>query len=97
MIKILLTISLFTTIYSEKLVNEETGFIVVEFINGKAEFHDPFLEREMSQVGIYIPPTKTHRFEEREIVYLHDDLFKKAFTDVYYPLCIANSMYQWQD
>lgn len=94
--KILLVLIL-TTAFAEKLVNEETGFIVVEFADGKAEFHDPFLEVEMRQVGIYIPPTKTHRFEDKEIVYLHDTLFRKAFTDVYYPLCIANSLYQWQD
>ena len=95
--KILLALAIITTGFTEKLVNEETGFVVVEFLDGKAEFHDPFLETEMRQVGIYIPPSKVHRFGEKEIVYLNDQLFKKAFTEIYYPLSIANSMYQWQD
>jgi hypothetical protein len=95
--KILLFLILSVTVFSEKLVNIETGSIIVEFINGEIRFGDRFLEIEMQQAGIYIPPSKTQDFDNKEIVYMVDPLFEKAFTEIYHPLCIANSLYQWQD
>ncbi len=79
-----------------KLINTKTGYIVVEFENGKVQFHDRFLETEMKETGIFIPASMTSEFEGKEVVYLGDPLFEKAFVEVYYPLCIANSLYQWQ-
>lgn len=79
-----------------KLINLKTGFIVVEFKEGKAEFHDRFLEAEMKETGILIPPVMTKDFENKEVVFLGDALFERAFVEVYYPLCIVNSIYQWQ-
>jgi len=79
-----------------KLINTKTGFVVVEFKEGKAEFHDRFLEVEMKETGILIPPIMTKDFENREVIFLGDSLFEKAFVEVYYPLCIVNSIYQWQ-
>ena len=35
-------------------------------------------------------------FEGKEVVLFGDTLFEKAFVEVYYPLCIANTVYQWQ-
>lgn len=80
-----------------KLVNTKTGFVVVEFKQGKVEFHDRFLEAEMKETGILIPPAMAKIFEEKEVVFLGDPLFEKAFVEVYYPLCIANAVYQWQN
>lgn len=80
-----------------KLINTKTGFVVVEFREGKAQFHDRFLEAEMKETGILIPPLFAHNFEGKEVIYFGDPLFEKAFIEVYYPLCIANSLYQWQN
>lgn len=80
-----------------KLVNTKTGFVVVEFKQGKAEFHDRFLEAEMKETGILIPPALTHSFQDKEVIFLGDPLFEKAFVEVYYPLCIANAVYQWKN
>ncbi|HSX38622.1 MAG TPA: hypothetical protein VLE95_07320 [Chlamydiales bacterium] len=82
---------------SEKLVNMETGSIIVEFSNDTIRFHDYFLKAEMKQSGIYIPHFKKNYFDEKEIVYLGDPLFKKAFIEIYYPICIGNATYQWQN
>jgi len=80
-----------------KLVNTKTGFVVVEFREGKAQFHDRFLEVEMQETGILIPPVMISQFEGKEVIFLGEPLFEKAFIEVYYPLCIANSLYQWQN
>ncbi|MBU6446779.1 MAG: hypothetical protein KGQ49_05210, partial [Verrucomicrobia bacterium] len=79
-----------------KLVNTKTGFVVVEFKQGKAEFHDPFLEAEMKEGGILVPPAMAQAFQNKEFIFPEDPLFEKAFTEIYYPLCIANPSYQWQ-
>lgn len=78
-------------------MNIETGNIIVEFINGTIQFNDRFLELEMKETGIYIPSPQSSDFNGKEIVYLNDPLFEKAFIYVYYPQCIANSLYQWQN
>jgi hypothetical protein len=79
-----------------KLVNTKTGFVVVEFKQGKAEFHDRFLEAEMKETGILIPPSFVSQYQGKEVILLTDPLFEKAFIEIYYPLCIANVVYQWQ-
>ena len=79
-----------------KLVNTKTNYVVVEFSNGKAKFHDRFLEIEMKETGILIPKNLASQYQGKETIYLDDPLFEKAFIEVYYPLCIANSVYQWQ-
>lgn len=86
----------FTNGEAMKLINTKTGFVVVEFKQGKAEFHDRFLEAEMKETGILIPPAMTASYANKEVIYLGDPLFEKAFIEVYYPLCIANVLYQWQ-
>lgn len=80
-----------------KLVNTKTGFVVIEFRQGKTEFHDRFLEAEMKETGILIPPAMAHAFEGKEVIFFGDPQFERAFIEVYYPLCIANSVYQWQN
>lgn len=81
---------------SMKLVNTRTGFVVVEFQEGKASFHDRFLAAEMQETGILIPPAFLDQFEGKEVIFMGEPLFEKAFIEIYYPLCIANSLYQWQ-
>ncbi len=79
-----------------KLVNTDTGFVVVEFKEGKTNFYDRILEAEMKESGIFIPPLKVKDFDGKKVVLLGDPLFEKAFVEIYYPLCIANRLYQWQ-
>ena len=79
-----------------KLINTKTGYVVVEFQDGKASFHDRFLEAEMKETGILIPPSQVDEFGGREVIYLGEELFERAFVEIYYPLCIANSLYQWK-
>jgi hypothetical protein len=95
--KIVCLFALPFALFGEKLMNVETGSVIVEFMNGNIQFSDCFLEIEMKQTGIYIPPSKKTQFDGKEIVYMGDPMFEKAFLEVYYPLCIANSLYQWQN
>ena len=95
--KIVWLVAASSQLFGEKLMNMETGAVVVEFVDGSVEFGDCFLELEMELNGIYIPSSKKMDFEGKEIVYMNDPLFEKAFREVYDPLCIANSLYQWQD
>ena len=79
------------------LVNMQTGYIVVRFNEGGAVFNDRFLEKEMRETGIEIPISLQPEFEGKAVIYLSDPLFEKAFQQVYYPFCIANELYQWQN
>lgn len=80
-----------------KLVNTKTGFVLLElFQNGKTLFHDRFLEAEMKETGIFIPHPFLSEYG-KEVIFFGEELFEKAFVEVYYPLCIANALYQWEN
>ena len=79
-----------------KLVHAKTGFVVVEFNEGKALFFDRFLEEELKDRGIFIPQAERSQFDGKKVVFPSDPLFEKAFVEVYYPLSIAQSVYKWQ-
>ena len=78
------------------LINEETGQVVVTFKNGSAHFNNRFLEEEMKEIGIPIPFLSAPDFEDRQVIYLQDPLFEKAFIEVYCPSFLNDSIYQWQ-
>ena len=79
-----------------KLVNTQSGFVVVEFTDGKVRFGDRFLEAEMKESGIRIPPNKRSEFQGKETVLLGEPLFQKAFEEIYVPLTIASPAYRWE-
>lgn len=79
-----------------KLINTQSGFVVAEFTDGKVRFGDRFLEAEMKEDGIRIPPAKRADFGGKETVSLDDPLFQKAFVEIYVPLTIASSAYRWE-
>lgn len=80
-----------------KLVNTQTGYTVVEFLDdGNIRFNDRFLEAEMKESGILIPPSLLDSFEGKEFVYFGDPLFERAFKEVYYPYSVSTSIYKWQ-
>lgn len=79
-----------------KLVHSRTGYVVVEFKEGKPQFHDRFLKAELEDRGIAIPPFKRSEFQGKEAIFPDDPLFQKAFAEVYLPLCIADPAYKWE-
>jgi hypothetical protein len=88
--------SIFASGEDMKLVNTNTGFVVVEFKNGQPLFHDRFLKEEMADRGIAIPPSRKADFEGKDAVFPGDSLFQKAFAEIYVPLSIASPIYQWR-
>lgn len=62
-------------------------------------FYNSFIEKEIKQFGIYIPPGVRDQYENRDYVPLPDyeisavverTLFKKAFLDIYFPLHLSS-------
>ena len=79
-----------------KFVHSKTGFVVVEFRDGKTQIHDRFLKAELEDAGILIPPSQTEEFGGKQVIFPDDPLFQKAFIEVYAPLCIADPSYEWR-
>jgi hypothetical protein len=79
-----------------KLINVQTGFVVVDFEHGEPHFGDRFLEAEMKEAGIQIPESKRAEFGDKQTILLGDPLFQKAFVEIYVPLSISSTVYQWQ-
>lgn len=79
-----------------KLVNTQSGFVVVEFENGEARFGDRFLEAEMKESGILIPSSRVAEFDGKKTILLGDRHFEKAFVEIYVPFTIASSDYHWE-
>lgn len=80
-----------------KLINTKTGFVVVEFQSGKPHFHDRFLETEMKETGILIPSSFQSEFGGKDTIFYGDAQFEQAFKDIYYPFCISNNLYRWEN
>ena len=80
-----------------KLVNTKTDYVVLEFHDEKVTIHDRFLEAEMKETGILIPPVYQAEYGGKEVILLGDAYFERAFKEIYYPLCIANLHYVWQE
>jgi hypothetical protein len=77
-----------------KLINKKTNFVVIEFNNGKATFHDRFLEPEMREAGILIPSELAAEYGGKETILLDDELFEKAFKEIYYRYYTPHSVYE---
>jgi hypothetical protein len=84
---------------SMKLVQKETGDVVIEFKDNTAIFHSRFLEKALKEDGVLIPPAMRAEFGGKEVVFVDDPLFEKAFVEVYWPFYMkaANSSYEWQN
>ena len=80
-----------------KLVHSKTGFVVIEFQDGKVRVNDRFLKAELEEDGILIPPSHTEEFGGKQVIFPDDSLFQKAFTEIYYPLVIADPAYIWEN
>lgn len=86
----------FSSAAKSKLVNNNNGFVVIEFYNsGKIEIYDPVLRERFDEEGIFIPIEARDVFNGKESIFLSDPLFKKAFTDHYRAQCFSESVYTW--
>lgn len=79
-----------------RLVEIATNFPVVEFNEKKTVFHNKYLEKEMSMVGISVPPFLASKFPGKKIVKLNDDLFQQAFTEIFFKFNMDTSKYKWE-
>lgn len=71
--------------------------MVVEFQDDQVVFHDRFLEAEMKNHGVTIPPAMRDLFHGKSVVQMNDKDFPRAFKEVYYPLSIDTSVYEWDE
>jgi hypothetical protein len=79
-----------------KLIYKNTNQVIIEFINNKPVFHDKFLEKEMNHDGIIIPPAMAKNFKDKKVVFPNDDLFQKAFSEIFIPMSMNNSDFEWK-
>jgi phospholipid N-methyltransferase len=80
-----------------KLVNINTGFVVLEFKDNTTIFGDRFLERELIERGVAIPKSHRAEFQGKSAIFPNDPLFHRAFQEIYVPLTLASPSYQWQE
>jgi len=80
-----------------KLVNNRSGFVLIEFKNGTPLFQDRFLEAEMKERGIAIPVNRRAEYKGKDSIYPGDPQFQQAFTEIYVPLVLASNHFQWQN
>jgi hypothetical protein len=82
-----------------KLVEKETGQAIIEFKDKAVIFHCHFLEKALREGGILIPPIMKRQFDGKEVVFVDDPLFEKAFVKVYWPMYMetANCPFGWQN
>lgn len=78
-----------------KLVDIETGDIMIEFIEGRVQFLHWFLERVLTNKGIFIPPYLQSEFRNKKAIFPDDPLFQKAFIEVYCKFSLTDPSYQW--
>jgi|SRR3989344_1098802 len=82
-----------------KLVERKTGETIIEFKDKTVTFHCHFLEKALREGGILIPPIMRREFGGKEVVFVDDPLFEKAFVEVYWPMYMAtaNCPFEWQN
>lgn len=78
-----------------KLINTQTGKILVEFDGKKACFHNKYLEQEMKSIGIPIPHGLRGSFKGQDQIFLEDELFQKAFKEIFYLTSIDHNLFKW--
>lgn len=79
-----------------KLVNKNSGFVVVEFVDHKPHFFDPVLEMQMKEHGIAVPLELRESFSGKERVYLGDEEFEKAFHELFCKYSFDDQVYKWE-
>ena len=80
-----------------RLVNIHTHRSIVAFEDKATRIFNKFLEREMKSMGIPIPPGMRGLYEGRDVVYLGDREFQRAFKEIYYITSMDSRIFKWQD
>lgn len=79
------------------LVNQETGFIVAEYNDSTTIFHDRYLQAEIEETGVSIPTFLQTEYGGKNIVRTTDELFQKAFREVYVKFNRDTTKYKWEE
>lgn len=88
--------------YNDYLVRVSHGLSVeniAHFKNNELVFMDERYRQIMSNIGIQIPPGERANYQNKGKIYLgdvSDELFKRAFKEVYYKLSLPKDEYKWQ-
>jgi hypothetical protein len=78
-----------------KLVDTRTNSVEVEYQDNITLFSNKYLEREMAEIGISIPPFLVADYKGRRVIKKGDPLFQQAFKDIYYFLNMDSERYKW--
>jgi len=78
-----------------QLKNIESGFVVIEFLEGEIRFHDPILKEKMEVEGIAIPFSERKRYGGKDRIFLGDKQFQEAFKEFYYIYQFDFNTYKW--
>ena len=80
-----------------RLVNKNNDFVVVEFKGNNTVIYDNLLKKEMEEVGVQIPYVFRAHYGGKLVVKFGDDLFQRAFKEVFYPSKLNQETYRWED
>ena len=80
-----------------RLVNQQSGFVPIEEVDGEVVFNDPLLEVEMIVYGVVIPTAHRERYHSGERIKLGENSFFKAFKEFYVPFIYDSCIYQWEE
>jgi hypothetical protein len=80
-----------------QLINQKTGFVVVEFQDDEVIIHDRFLKAALENEGITIPEDLQSEYDNKDRVFVNDRTFQKAFINVFYQQAINHSTYKWEE
>jgi len=82
-----------SSLQADELINKQNGFIAAELHEDEAIIHDRFLEDDLERRGIEIPETLRDQYDGRTTVFMNDDLFQKAFREVYYEMKLNHEVF----
>lgn len=78
------------------LVHIESQIVIVDVEGDKIVIEDPLLEKQMREVGVFIPPPFRKDFGNKEYVKLEDPEFIEAFEKFFIPGNFRESVYKWK-
>ena len=78
-----------------RLIDTKTGYVIIEFEENHVRFLNWFLEKELTNEGIFVPPFLSEEFEGKKAIFPNDPLFEKAFVEIYCRFSLTDPSYQW--
>ncbi len=80
-----------------KLIDSKTKQPLVNFHKKTVTFYNKYLEQEMQIMGIPVPHGLRGLFGGKDIIFLGDPEFEKAFREIYYLTSVDPSRFHWMD